>query len=160
MIKEFTASVYILNEGKVLLLFHHKLQKWLSPGGHVEANESPPEAAKREVLEETGIEIEFIKQENVWINRWNANSFERPYLCLTEEIPAYKEMPAHQHFDFIYVATPTSAANPSDEFPFRWFSLDELQQLTPDQDIFCETLDVIHHLFEKFSEVLMRPMLS
>jgi 8-oxo-dGTP pyrophosphatase MutT (NUDIX family) len=51
MERHFTTSVYILHEGKVLLLFHPKLQKWLPPGGHIEKDESPPEAAKREVME-------------------------------------------------------------------------------------------------------------
>ena len=72
MKKQFTTSVYILHQGQVLLLMHPKLKKWLPPGGHVEENESPPEAAKREVKEETGLEITFIKQENLWVKRWNA----------------------------------------------------------------------------------------
>src|SRR5438309_1914918 len=97
MKKEFTATVYIIENQKVLLIYHHKLQKWLPPGGHIEENETPPEAAKREALEETGYEIEFIIQENVWIKQLNASSFERPYLCLLEEIPAYKDKEAHQH---------------------------------------------------------------
>jgi len=70
---------------------HPKLKKWLPPGGHVEENESPPEAATREVKEETGLEITFIKQENIWIEKWNAKSFERPFLCLTEEIPPLRQ---------------------------------------------------------------------
>ena len=45
--RQFTTSVYILEEQKVLLIFHKKLQKWLPPGGHIEPNEAPPEAARR-----------------------------------------------------------------------------------------------------------------
>jgi hypothetical protein len=51
------------------------------------------------VREETGLEIEIIMQENIWIERWNANSFPRPYLCLLEEIPARPDQPTHQHVD-------------------------------------------------------------
>lgn len=147
MIKEFTATVYIIEEQKVLLIYHHKLQKWLPPGGHVEENETPPDAARREALEETGLTIELIPQENIWVNRWNANSFERPYLCLLEEIPPYKDNPAHQHMDFVYLGRSLDTSPLFSTPDLRWFTLDELAFLKPDEEIFCETLEVIHHLF-------------
>lgn len=150
MKRDFTATVYIFEEDKVLLHFHKKLGKWLPPGGHIEANETPPEAAKREVLEETGLEIAFLPQENLWINHWNACSFERPYLCLLEEIPAYKNTPAHQHMDMIYVAKPITTASLNDEF--RWFTLNELSKLKPNEEIFQETVETLEHLFNNFIE--------
>lgn len=149
MKKEFTASVYLIDNQKVLLIYHIKLQKWLSPGGHVEEDETPAEAARREILEETGLEIEFCKQENISIDYWNAKSIERPYLCLLENIPAYQDMPAHQHIDFIYVAKPINLPLIS-SFAYQWFSWEDLMKLTPDVDIFQETLDVIKHLFNTF----------
>lgn len=122
------------------------------PGGHMDPNETPPEAAKREALEETGIEIELIPQENIWINHWNAKSFERPYLCLIEEIPTHKDVPAHQHLDFVYVARPNGGKiqhNSAETHDIRWFSWEELQALTPDQDIFVETLQTLRHLLSR-----------
>ena len=53
-----TASGIIYNptNGKILLLFHKQLQKWLQPGGHVEADDvSILAAAQREIREETGL---------------------------------------------------------------------------------------------------------
>lgn len=149
MEKQFTATTYIIEKQRVLLLYHLKLQKWLPPGGHIEKNETPPEAARREVLEETGLQIEFLKQENIWLNHWNAHSFERPYLCLLEEIPAYKETVAHQHMDFIYLAKPAPFSNINTGFTeqIRWFSKEELDVLKVDVEIFAETLNVISHLF-------------
>jgi 8-oxo-dGTP pyrophosphatase MutT (NUDIX family) len=94
MERQFTATVYIIAENKVLLLMHPKVQKWLPPGGHLEANEIPSECAKREALEETGLTVELIKEEHVWVDRWNATSFERPWLCLLENMPAYGSQPA------------------------------------------------------------------
>jgi 8-oxo-dGTP pyrophosphatase MutT (NUDIX family) len=149
MKKEFTASVYLIDNQKVLLIYHPKLQKWLPPGGHVEADETPAEAARREVLEETGLEIEFYLQENISVNYWNAKSIERPYLCLLENIPAYRDMPSHQHIDFVYVGRPIHLSQAS-SFSYQWFSWQELMQLQPDGDIFQETLDVIKHLFQTF----------
>lgn len=157
MKKEFTATVYILHEGKVLLLYHKKLQKWLPPGGHMEPNETPPEAARREVKEETGLEIQFLKQENIWVNHWNANSIERPYLCLLEEIPAYRDVPAHQHIDMIFVAQPVSSdlVMNDESHSLRWFSIEELKLLELDIEIFKETFQVIEHLFTQIeSEIL------
>ena len=103
MERQFTSTVFIIDKDKILLIFHRKFQKWLPPGGHMDANETPPQTAKREALEETGLHIEFFPQENIWINRWNAQSLERPYLCLLQEIPAFGNQPPHQHIDFIYL---------------------------------------------------------
>ena len=146
MERHFCATAYIIEDERVLLIFHKKLNKWLPPGGHLNPNETPSEGARREVFEETGLEIEFIKQENVWIEQWNANSFERPYLCLLEEIPAYKDVPDHQHIDFIYLARPIGGkeqVNLLETDGLRWFTLEEVETLSPDEDIFVETQQTI-----------------
>lgn len=148
MKREFTATTYIFHNGEVLLIHHKKFNKWLPPGGHVEENETPPEAAKREALEETGLEIEFITQENLWLNFWNANSIERPYLCLLEEIPSYKDKPAHQHIDMIFLGRP-SGGNLIESSDLRWFKQEEIREMKADVDIFQETQKVIEHLFSQ-----------
>jgi 8-oxo-dGTP pyrophosphatase MutT (NUDIX family) len=145
MKREFTATVYLIDNQKILLIFHPKFQKWLPPGGHVEPNETPPETARREVKEETGFDIEFLSKEELFIDYWNAKSIERPYLCLLENIPPYQQTPAHQHIDFIYIAKP--AGNPTaSSLPYQWFDWNQLQSLNPDENIFRETLTVIQHL--------------
>ncbi len=146
MERHFTTTVYLLWESKVLLLFHPKLKKWLPPGGHIEANESPPSAARREVMEETGLEFTFIQDENIYIDRWNAKSFERPYMCLMEEIPEHKGHPAHQHMDFIYLGRPLGKTTPISDDPIRWFTLEEVEGLKSDEEIFVETQEVIRTL--------------
>ncbi len=159
MEKQFTSTVYILDDNKVLLIFHMKMKKWLPPGGHMNPNETPPEAAKREALEETGLEIEFIQQENLWIDRWNAKSFERPYLCLLEEIPTHGNNPAHQHVDFIYIARPIGGQinqNPNETAGIHWFTWKEIEALVPDEEIFVETQQTIQHLFRMFEPQLCK----
>jgi 8-oxo-dGTP pyrophosphatase MutT (NUDIX family) len=143
--KHFTATAYIIDQGKVLLLMHPKLKKWLPPGGHIEANETPPACAKREAQEETGLEIELIQQENLWLNFWNASSIERPYLCLLENIPAHGDRPAHQHIDMIYLARPRQGTLLEG---VRWFSLEEVEQMGDDEDIFTETKTTIRHILK------------
>lgn len=149
MKRQFTATAYVLEDRQVLLLWHRKLQKWLPPGGHVEENELPSEAAIREVKEETGIEAEILQRENVWIERWNARSFPRPFMCLLEEIPTHGDEPAHQHMDFIYLAKPVGGvlrpkAEEADDA--RWFDWDAISQMRSDIDIFEETRQVLEQL--------------
>lgn len=59
--KSCGAVVFKKINGKLhVLLIHHNLGHWGIPKGHVEGNETEIETAKREVLEETGIETEVI----------------------------------------------------------------------------------------------------
>ena len=54
--------VYVERDGKVLMIHRAKEDEhkglWLAPGGKVEPNEAPLEAAVREVEEETGLVID------------------------------------------------------------------------------------------------------
>ncbi len=55
----FSVSVFARHGGKVLLIRHKRLSAWLPAGGEIEAGESPLEAARRELREETGLEGTF-----------------------------------------------------------------------------------------------------
>ena len=50
-----TASAVVVGPRGTVLHRHRVLGKWLQPGGHLEPGETPPEAARREVAEETGL---------------------------------------------------------------------------------------------------------
>ncbi|TYB66166.1 NUDIX hydrolase [Nonomuraea sp. PA05] len=43
-----------------VLLVKHRQRGWVPPGGRVEPGESPREAARRELLEETGISVDLL----------------------------------------------------------------------------------------------------
>lgn len=60
-----------LNTNEFLLVDHKKAQLWLPPGGHVEPNEHPREAVKREAKEELGIEAKFIFEDPVFLTVTN-----------------------------------------------------------------------------------------
>jgi len=51
------ARCFIINEGKVLLLFKKKRRHYEMPGGKVDEGESVDDAAKRECLEEVGCNV-------------------------------------------------------------------------------------------------------
>lgn len=53
--EHLTASAFVVSPRGVILLCHRLLGIWVQPGGHVDPGESPPAAAQRETLEETGL---------------------------------------------------------------------------------------------------------
>ena len=54
-----TGSAIVFDQrGAVLLHRHKRLGIWLQPGGHVDGREDPVSAARREVLEETGVAVD------------------------------------------------------------------------------------------------------
>lgn len=143
MDKHFTATVYVLWQGKVLLHHHAKLNKYLPPGGHLEPNETPSEGALREVKEETGLDIAIIEQENLQVNAYNAVSIPRPFLCLLENIPSFQGQSAHRHIDMIYLAKPQDPLKASQvPAPFRWYSMEEIERMA-NENFFPDTLQVI-----------------
>src|ERR1035441_7739895 len=55
---DFTVAIFVIHQGKVLVIHHRNLNKWLPLGGHIELDEDPETAALREAKEESGLEVE------------------------------------------------------------------------------------------------------
>jgi ADP-ribose pyrophosphatase YjhB (NUDIX family) len=67
------AGALVLRHGKVLLIrrtIEPFLGHWDIPGGFCEVNEHPTETAIREVLEETGLEIELTGLLGLWLDEY------------------------------------------------------------------------------------------
>lgn len=60
-----TGSALLVGPRGVLLHLHKRLGIWLQPGGHVEAGETPWDAAMREAAEETGLGLAWPGSERV-----------------------------------------------------------------------------------------------
>ena len=54
---DFTVAIFVVHEGRVLVVHHRKLNKWLPLGGHIALDEDPEQAALREAREESGFEV-------------------------------------------------------------------------------------------------------
>jgi 8-oxo-dGTP pyrophosphatase MutT (NUDIX family) len=55
-----TGSAFIVGPRGIVLLRHLRLGIWVQPGGHVDAGETPWDAARREAIEETGLPVRFL----------------------------------------------------------------------------------------------------
>lgn len=114
MEQHFCVTVHIVKDNQILLIDHKKLEKWLPAGGHIENNESPEDAARREVREETGLEIDFVAKDEL-TTAWGVQNN-----VIKED---------HIHYDVIYFAKPKSGDMRLDESEtngIQWYSLDEI----------------------------------
>ena len=131
--RDFTVAVFVVWQRSVLLHFHAKLGRWLPPGGHVEPNELPDDAALREVMEETGIEASLVCER---LNKVEVPGQPRQ-LCRPAGVQLADISPGHQHIDLVYFATSQGGAPACDAGWFdekSWQSLD----LTAEVRTWCE----------------------
>lgn len=148
--RQFTATVFVFDAlERVLLLHHRRLNVWMPPGGHVEENETPSQAAIRECKEETGVDVELLYAPlpNVFaLHPEEGCMLPQPCMMLLEYIPACPERnePAHEHIDHIFVGKPrdegtdlTLAA--AEAHDVRWWTEEELRSL-PMQSIYGNVL--------------------
>jgi 8-oxo-dGTP pyrophosphatase MutT (NUDIX family) len=86
------------------MIHHLKHDRWLPPGGHLEPGEVPHEAVLREVLEETGIQADFLDYApNLEVEESLETQVPTPFVVLHELIPAKGDQGEHMHYDFIYI---------------------------------------------------------
>jgi 8-oxo-dGTP pyrophosphatase MutT (NUDIX family) len=57
---DFTVAIFVVHDGKILLIHHRKLDQWLPLGGHIELDEDPEQATLREAKEESGLDVELL----------------------------------------------------------------------------------------------------
>lgn len=130
----FTATGIVFNEqGQFLFHLHPKIGYWLPPGGHIEENEEPQNAALREIEEETGLlceclcyQPEFNLGLNLDLNNGDVIELVKPLAILKEPIHD-KKQGFHYHIDMIYLCKPLKNRQLTNK-SFQWLSLDELKK--------------------------------
>src|SRR5262245_36005362 len=101
---DFTVAIFVVQNGKVLLIHHRKLDKWLPLGGHIELNEDPEAAALREAKEESGLDVELIGERPPTTESGTRALIAPRFL----DIHRINEM--HEHIGMIYWARPRNGA--------------------------------------------------
>ena len=126
--RHFTASGIVLNHrhDQVLLVHHHKLGRWLYPGGHIDPNEDPAQAAQREVLEETGIHTHVITDPP--FHHPAVTTHPNPFAIIEMDVTDPVTGP-HRHIDMLYVlhaATKAPTAQIREVAEARWVTLTDI----------------------------------
>jgi 8-oxo-dGTP diphosphatase len=129
LVRHFTSTGFVVQDGATLLHWHAKVKAWLPPGGHVMENEDPVQAVLREVEEETGVQAEIVPTSVLDITLTYPTQVEPPLTIMVEDIDD-PVVGFHQHIDFIYVCRPL---HPVTTIPdgWRWVTQEELEADIP-----------------------------
>ncbi len=119
-----------MNGDAVLLRKHDKYKLWLPPGGHVELDEDPTEAAVREMKEEVGLEVTLVSalpliaEDDMYAGN-RGRDLVMPYFMNRHRIHE-----THEHVSFEYFGTSTTRNISQGEHELsdaiRWFTKDDL----------------------------------
>lgn len=112
-IEHLTASAFVVSSRGVILHLHRRMGIWVQPGGHVDAKETPEQAALRETLEETGLVAHHCTPADLF------------------HVDVHQGPQGHVHCDLRYLvlADPLDPAPPLDESPeVFWFDFSAAQE--------------------------------
>jgi 8-oxo-dGTP pyrophosphatase MutT (NUDIX family) len=125
---DFTVAIFVVQDRKILLILHRKLNKWLPLGGHIELDEDPEIAALREAREESGFEVELLGE------RPPTTEPGTRALIAPRFLDIHKITETHEHIGMIYWARPKSGAMSlaaEEHHDIDWFTSEELDRLDP-----------------------------
>lgn len=120
--RAFSVAIYARRGGpggQVLVIHHRRLKTWLPVGGELEAGETPLEAARRELREETGLTGAFHPVVG------SCDGVPPGYIGYEEHVAGSKGL--HMNFVFVAEVPKDAEVTPNDEFSeFRWVDGAEL----------------------------------
>lgn len=119
--KEFVATVFVVQNNKVLMTWNRKVSTWVPIGGHVDANELPCDCVVREAKEESGLDIELV---DIY------NEKKEGYLVTPISIHLDNVKEDHKHINLTYLGNVLGGEckKIDDEGKeLRWFLKEELE---------------------------------
>src|SRR5215212_3862645 len=123
---DFTVAIFVVQDRKILLVHHRRLNKWLPLGGHIELDEDPEIAALREAREESGFEVELLGE------RPPTTEPGTRALIAPRFLDIHKITDTHQHIGMIYWARPRGGSlelAAAEHHGIRWCSKRDLASL-------------------------------
>ena len=130
-LRHFTVTGFVSMRGATLLHWHRKVGLWLPPGGHIEPDEDPIQAVRREALEETGIEVEIVPTAPAF-DYADPPQLPLPAAFMEEPIRSFGGEPAHHHLDLIYFTRPAMSERPdAPGASWRWVTREGLADDLP-----------------------------
>ena len=143
--KHQTSSVFVFRRlpggWRIGLIQHPRFHRMMIPGGHVEPEESPAEAAVREVAEETGLAVTLVSPPAAPVPPgYRARRVAPPWWIAEYQVPADAHLGmAHVHVDHLYVAladgTAPGRAPGGAAHPFGWYAAGRNPTLWPGSTI-------------------------
>ena len=117
-----------MQDEKILLIHHRKLNKWLPIGGHIELDEDPEQAALREAKEESGFDVELLGE------RPPTTEAGTRALIAPRFLDIHRINETHEHIGMVYWARPKHGQMtlaPAEHHDIRWCSVEDLEKLSP-----------------------------
>ncbi len=128
LVRHFTATAFVVHDDSVALHWHPKVKAWLPPGGHIEENEDPVQAALREVHEETGLHAEIVPTGEI-IELSYPTQVLPPFTIMVEDIDDPVQG-FHNHIDMIYFCRLSGPSKPLNE-GWQWVSREDIADSAP-----------------------------
>lgn len=126
---DIVVAGFPVRDDEILLVLHEKLGRWLPPGGHIEENETPDEAVRREIREELNISVELFPDNDLEPKGEVKANLACPFHVNVHDVGD------HDHCCLFYACRPESAdvnLKQDEVRDARWFSRSELEaELVP-----------------------------
>ncbi len=122
---DLVVTGFIFLDNKVLLAHHKKLDIWLPLGGHIEKDETPDQALKREIKEEANLKIEILNQSELPLTGNVKENLAIPFYVNVHSVGD------HLHCSLFYVCRAFNAKKlkiNKELKDYKWFSKQDLNK--------------------------------